>query len=218
MVDSAKYAESIAGINLKWTFPIPVRVSNLRGCHFKPDSFDTTGWNKIQSGILYSFSFWSRLDCSFVIFEGLLEKDLQILRRGLSLISLVYLIQLRELSFKLCDQCLFTCKTFADKLLTDPTHLPPDDIARCHSHIFMRLGFRSIPLKIDTHETSTVPYLAYFLTNSDLVSAGFLNNLFWVFKPFTWRAFSNTISVTVFFIMGFVWKVTFMYANDYTIR
>lgn len=94
------------------------------------------------------------LYCAPVIFVSFLKKYYKMLRCGLSIISRMSSMTVKELSIELSDQHLNGCEHFSRKILSFSMHSRHDYFSKYNSHIASRSAFRFMPSGIISYWNS----------------------------------------------------------------
>lgn len=102
-------------------------------------------------------------------------KKFRTLRHGLSNITCVSNIPLKELCANLCDMYPSACRTFSSEDILDPSQSLHTDLHKCCSYTKTRPIFCSIPFGINTYWNSVGSYGARILTNREHILADLLH-------------------------------------------
>lgn len=75
------------------------------------------------------------------------------------------------------DIHIFTCETFAHKILLDQSHSLRNDLCKCHSHASTRSAFRSVHARVNIYGNLTVLCLARNLSDGEQITIDSLLSL-----------------------------------------
>jgi len=177
-VASIKYLGITFSADTTWALPMePLFDSARKMCYFIRR---LRQFNLPQS---YSFKFVQAcilsvvLQCSPVLFPGLLVKDFVILRRLLRLIACVGALPYEQLVELLVKRHVDDCRLLAERILSNINHplhmaLPPA-ISKRNT----RQQYRLLPARTSRYRTSAIPYLARLLNDPTKVRDDLANHL-----------------------------------------